>query len=107
MIMLARMIGAMAPANLLAMPMMLILFAALSRGPIIVTYGLTAVCSIVRPAPMTKSPVRNNPKVLDSAAGMKISDPAAIIHRPTDIPFLNPVFFRIADIGRAITKYAI
>ena len=56
---------------------------------------------------MTKSPVRNNPKVLDSAAGMKISDPAAIIHSPTDIPFLNPVFFRIADIGRAITKYAI
>jgi len=53
-----RMIGAIAPANLLAIPIMLIRLAALSRGPMIVTYGFEAVWRRAIPVPWTKRPRR-------------------------------------------------
>jgi hypothetical protein len=39
------------------------------------------------------------------AAGTKIIAPAAMIHNPSDIPFLKPVFLSTAEDGNAITKY--
>jgi hypothetical protein len=58
------------PANLLHIPIILILLAALSIGPIIVMYGLAADCKIVKPAPITNRPVRKIPYVLLSVAGI-------------------------------------
>ena len=52
--------GAIIPANLLQIPMMLIRLAALSIGPTIVIYGLAAACKIVNPVPMENKPIRKN-----------------------------------------------
>jgi hypothetical protein len=54
----ARIRGAIAPATLLQIPMILILLAAVSLGPIIVIYGFDAVCRMANPVPMTNSPAR-------------------------------------------------
>ena len=43
--------GLSIPATLLQIPMILILFAALSIGPIILMYGLLAVCNNASPVP--------------------------------------------------------
>ena len=92
----------MAPANLLQIPKMLIRRAALSFGPITVTYGLDAVCNNAKPVPITNKPVKNTAKVLDKAAGIKIIVPIAIIHKPIIIPFLKPIFFKTHAEGKAI-----
>src|SRR3954468_6337093 len=91
--------GAIIPAILLHMPMMLMRWAALSSGPIIVTYGLAAVCSSDNPIPMINKPVRNNGYDREFAAGMKTKAPTAIIQKPIIMPFLKPVFFRTKEAG--------
>ncbi len=48
--------GASAPATLLQMPMKAMRCAALSIGPRMLMYGLDAVCSKARPAPITNRP---------------------------------------------------
>jgi hypothetical protein len=102
--MAVRMSGLSTPATLLQIPMMLIRRAADSMGPMMEMYGLEAVCNNARPIPWTKRPLRNRPKVRVSAAGMNTSAPSAMISRPSDIPFLKPVFFKISDDGRARKK---
>jgi hypothetical protein len=54
-----RIKGAMTPANLLQIPIILMRFAALSIGPRMVTKGFTAVCKTDRPMPIINSPERN------------------------------------------------
>jgi hypothetical protein len=99
-----RISGAIAPATLLQIPIILILFAALSIGPRIVIYGLDAVCKMVNPVACTNKPSKNILYPLTTAAGIKIKVPIDMIHRPTIIPFLKPVLFRIKEEGIAITK---
>ncbi len=53
-----RMIGLKKPASLLQTPMMLMRCAAPSIGPMMVTYGLDAVCNIDRPRPCVNRPIR-------------------------------------------------
>ena len=48
--------GAITPATLLQMPMKAMRCAALSIGPRMLMYGLEAVCSSDKPAPITNSP---------------------------------------------------
>ena len=98
--------GARMPASLLQMPTMLILRAALSRGPMIVTYGLAAVCRMASPVPMRKRPVRNSGKVRSRAAGTNRYMPRAMNRNPTMIPFLKPAFCSSFPAGMAMTKYA-
>ena len=100
----AKIKGAMMPAPLLKIPMMLMRCAALSFGPSTVMYGFAAVCNMANPAPMVKSPTRNISYVRESAAGTKMNAPSDIAQNPIIIPFLKPIFFNRKDEGTDITK---
>ena len=78
----------MIPANLLQIPITLILRAALSIGPIIVIYGFAAACKIESPVPMIKSPVRKMPYIRPSAAGTNKKAPHDKQIKPNIIPLL-------------------
>jgi hypothetical protein len=72
---------------------MLIRWAALSLGPRMVIYGLTAVCNMANPVPKENKPTKNIPYVLVRAAGTNIKAPIAMIQNAIIIPFLKPADF--------------
>jgi len=78
---------------------MLILLAALSRGPKIVMYGLTAVFSKVCPIPFINNANRNIGKLIHLAAGTIISIPKAINKNDKNMDLLYPTFIRIFPDG--------
>ena len=96
--------GAIMPANLLHIPIMLIRRAALSMGPNIVTYGFTAVCIIDKPVPMVNKPIKNNMYDRLNAAGINNAEPMVIVNNPIEIPLFKPVFLSNAAEGNAVTK---
>jgi len=96
--------GEIIPANLLHIPMILIRRAALSIGPIMVTYGLAAVCRIARPVPMENKPIRKISNCRAKAAGTNMKAPNAVNIKPYMIPRLKPTFFNSIPDGTAITK---
>ena len=100
----AKMRGEMIPANLLHIPMILIRRAALSIGPIMVTYGLAAVCRIAKPVPMENKPIRKISNCRAKAAGTNMKAPNAVSMKPYIIPRLKPTLFNSTPEGTAITK---
>ncbi len=96
--------GTIIPAVLLQIPAMLIRLAALSIGPMIVKYGLDAVCNSAKAEPCTNMPVRNKPKEFVLAAGTKSKEPNPNTNNPVTSPFLNPIFFNIQEDGNAKKK---
>ena len=89
------------------MPMMLIRFAALSIGPMMVTKGFATDWRIASEVPMTNNAARNIPYVLVRAAGQNMRAPAAMIHKPIFAPFLYPTLLSRNEAGTVITRYAI
>src|SRR5690606_19256434 len=96
--------GAIAPATLLQIPMILIRLAAVSTGPIIVIYGLEAVCKIAKPPPIVNKPIKKIRYVLVYAAGINSNAPIAITPKEIAIPFLNPYLFKTHVDTGAMTK---
>ncbi|MNU00079.1 hypothetical protein D3C72_2431150 [compost metagenome] len=84
--------------------MILMRFAALSMGPMILMYGLEAVCNKDKAAPWIKIPVKNKPKLLELAAGIKTREPTPNTIKPITNPFLNPSFLSIHEDGNAKKK---
>ena len=97
--------GARMPAILLQMPISAMRRAALSIGPRIEMYGLTAVCSSARPPPITNSPPSAPPNQRRVANSPNIIAPTAMTARLSARPFFMPVPLRIQDEGSARKKY--
>ena len=91
--------GASPKDNLLQIPIILILFAALFSGPKMVIYGLMAVFNIVNPIPVIKSASKNNGKLCHFAAGIMTSMPMHINRKANIIDFLYPIDSRILPEG--------
>ena len=53
--------------------------------------------------PVTNNPTKKMGYDANLAAGIKSPHPNAIISKPVDIPFLNPIFFKTMDEGIAIS----
>ena len=96
-----------APAILFAIPMMLILLAALSMDPNSVTYRLDAVCIRVKPAPCRNNPIKNIGKDLYMAAGININEPNIIKPNPINMPLINDILSNNNADGMANKKYDI
>src|SRR5690606_1118459 len=96
--------GAIAPATLVQIPMILIRLAAVSTGPILVIYGLDAVCKLATPPPIVNKSIIKIRDVLVYAAGITSDAPIAITPNEIAIPFLNPYLFKTHVDTGAMTK---
>src|SRR5580693_9138477 len=63
---------------------------AVELGPMIVTYGLAATCTVVMPAASKISAPRKTGKLATYEAGIKPAAPAAMVINPRTIVFLYP-----------------